>query len=75
MTKQRYQQVLRGAAIWAAAVAGFCSTVASAQYLPPHQPGTICATPYGWCWLAQPGYVGAPCSCPGPNGPILGVTS
>ena len=75
MKKQRYRQVLRGAAILAAAAAGSFATVASAQYLPPHQPGTICATPVGWCWLAQPGYVGTPCFCPGPNGPIPGVTS
>lgn len=74
MTKQRYRQFLRGAAILAVAAAGCFSTAASAQ-IPPHPPGSICATPYGWCWLAQPGYLGSPCFCPGPNGPILGVTS
>ena len=58
-----------------AAAASWSATVA-AQFLPPHQPGTICVTPQGWCWLPQPGYLGTPCFCPAGNGQwIQGVTS
>lgn len=52
-------------------------SAALAQYqLPPHVPGTICATPQGWCWLPQQGYLGSPCACPnGYGGWVSGVTS
>lgn len=50
-------------------------SAALAQYLPPHVPGTICVTPYGWCWMQQ-GYPGSPCGCPdGRGGWVRGVTS
>jgi hypothetical protein len=50
-----------------------CPSAAMAQ-LPPHAPGTICATPIGWCWLPQQIYVNSPCFCPGPyNQPVRGV--
>lgn len=32
--------------------------------VPPHQPGTICATPQFWCWAVYPGPPGAICACP-----------
>ncbi len=41
--------------------------------VPPHYPGTICATPRFWCWAPQPGYVGTVCACPSPYGWIQGV--
>lgn len=50
-------------------------TMASAQFLPPHVPGTICATPIGWCWLPQPFPLGSPCLCPGPYQPVQGSAS
>lgn len=41
--------------------------------VPPHYPGTICATPTFWCWVAQPGYVGTACACPSVYGWVQGV--
>lgn len=52
------------------------SSVAIAQmpFLPPHLPGTICATRFGWCWLPQQLYLNTPCVCPGPyNQMVPGV--
>jgi len=46
--------------------------VAIAQ-VPPHQPGTICATPQFWCWAVYPGPPGTRCSCPTPSGWVPGV--
>lgn len=40
--------------------------------LPPHRPGTICLTPYGWCWLPQALPPGGQCYCATPRGPIYG---
>ena len=40
--------------------------------LPPHQPGTICITPEFWCWMMDPQYPGARCTCNTPYGPIWG---
>lgn len=31
--------------------------------VPPHVPGTICMTPYFWCWAEEQGRVGDVCSC------------
>ena len=39
------------------------STPALAR-VPPHAPGTICATPKFWCWAIYPGPPGARCACP-----------
>ena len=41
--------------------------------VPPHQPGTICFTPYFWCWAQPPGPPGTQCGCPTPQGWVLGV--
>ena len=46
-------------------------TPAVAQ-VPPHQPGTVCLTPYFWCWAPQPGPPGLPCACPTPQGWVSG---
>ncbi|WP_145962746.1 hypothetical protein [Mangrovicoccus ximenensis] len=31
--------------------------------VPPHPPGTVCFTPYFWCWLPAPQPVGTTCAC------------
>jgi hypothetical protein len=41
--------------------------------VPPHTPGTICATPNFWCWAQPPGPPGATCFCPTPQGSVRGV--
>ena len=41
--------------------------------VPPHQPGTICATPQFWCWAVYPGPPGTRCSCPSSRGWVAGV--
>ena len=48
------------ALIWLSVTA----TLAAAQGLPPHSPGTICDTPRGWCWPMQSGTPGTECTCP-----------
>ena len=49
------------------------SNVASAE-VPPHPPGSICFTPYFWCWLPPPGVQpGFACYCYSPGGPVAGV--
>ncbi|MBB6306614.1 hypothetical protein [Xanthobacter tagetidis] len=53
-------------------VAALASSSARAQ-VPPHQPGTICFTPYFWCWAQPPGPPGAYCGCPGPYGWVQGI--
>lgn len=56
------------------AVAAVLSPVsASAQMLPPHQPGTICYTQYGWCWMPGVFPLNARCFCNSPQGPIPGI--
>jgi hypothetical protein len=46
--------------------------VAEAQ-VPPHAPGTVCYTPYFWCWAQPPGPPGLACVCPSPRGLVGGV--
>lgn len=41
--------------------------------VPPHQPGTICATPRFWCWAVYAGAPGTRCACPTPQGWVQGV--
>jgi hypothetical protein len=41
--------------------------------VPPHSPGTICFTPYFWCWAQPPGPPGSPCACPSAYGWVNGV--
>lgn len=48
------------------------SCSASAQ-IPPHAPGTICATPQFWCWAPYAGPPGARCACPTPYGWVQGI--
>jgi len=58
-----------------ALLAAFISAPVDSQgQVPPHQPGTVCLTPYFWCWMSRPGIVGAPCSCFTPSGPVPGTT-
>jgi len=60
---------------WALALAttSLCApTPSAAQQIPPHIPGTICLTPYFWCWLPQQGPLNASCWCATYNGPVPG---
>jgi hypothetical protein len=41
--------------------------------VPPHAPGTICATPKFWCWARYPGPPGTKCACPAQGGWQQGV--
>lgn len=41
--------------------------------IPPHPPGTICFTPFFWCWAQPPGPPNTPCGCPSPNGWVQGL--
>lgn len=63
-------------ACFVALLVAFVSLSASAQNgqnaLPPHDPGTICITPSGWCWVDQ-GTVGTPCGCGTPEGYFEGT--
>jgi len=44
--------------------------------VPPHPPGSICFTPYFWCWLPPPGIQpGFACYCYSPGGPVAGVAN
>ena len=45
---------------------------AAMQNIPPHPPGSICNTPYGWCWLPRLFPVGSACFCATPRGPFYG---
>jgi hypothetical protein len=69
--RERFARLAR-AAIALAILAGWCSP-GYAQMFPPHVPGTICATPYGWCWMAQQVQPGYPCFCPSAYGPVRGT--
>ncbi len=55
-----------------AIVAATLAAAAGAQ-VPPHLPGTVCLTPYFWCWATAPGEPGAPCVCVTSSGPVEGV--
>lgn len=44
----------------------------AATQVPPHQPGTICFTPYFWCPARPAGQPGAACVCSTPHGPVQG---
>jgi hypothetical protein len=54
------------------ALAALGAPAAAQGQLPPHQPGTICLTNYGWCWLPRPFPSGGQCYCATPQGPIYG---
>ena len=41
--------------------------------VPPHYPGTICFTPYFWCWSQPPGPPNTACACPSPQGWVPGT--
>jgi len=41
--------------------------------VPPHAPGTICFTPYFWCWAQPPGPSGTSCGCPSNQGWVQGI--
>ena len=61
-------------AVAAVAMVLMCLIAAdSAQaQVPPHQPGTVCATPQFWCWAQYPGPPGGGCACPSPYGWVPG---
>lgn len=41
--------------------------------VPPHMPGTVCATPQFWCWAIYPGPPGTQCACRSQSGWVPGV--
>lgn len=57
--------------LYVAAAAALAVPAAAQGPLPPHQPGTICYTQYGWCWIQQ-SQPGSQCYCATPQGPIYG---
>jgi hypothetical protein len=59
------QAVLLIAALWAPALA--------IAQVPPHAPGTICATPQFWCPAVYPGPPGTRCACRTAGGWVQGV--
>lgn len=46
---------------------------AAIAQVPPHSPGTICATPKFWCWAVYPGSPGTRCACRTQTGWVQGV--
>jgi len=62
------------AALWKRALflACLCMTATASAQIPPHPPGTVCFTPYTWCFLPQTLPVGAPCGCSTTSGVALG---
>ncbi|MFT5643963.1 MAG: hypothetical protein ACI83P_001517 [Janthinobacterium sp.] len=52
-------------------VAALCAPASAG--VPPHAPGTICATPKFWCWAIYPGPPGARCACPVQQRFVAGV--
>jgi len=51
----------------------FSASLALAQGVPAHAPGTVCYTPQFWCWAQPPGPPGSPCVCPSPYGFVGGM--
>ena len=41
--------------------------------MPPHAPGTICATPRFWCWALYKGPPGTQCACRTQSGWVAGI--
>jgi hypothetical protein len=52
--------------------AGLLGPTPSAAQIPDHPPGSICLTPYMWCWMPRPGPLNYPCACYTPGGPVGG---
>jgi hypothetical protein len=44
----------------------------SAQFVPPHIPGTLCLTYVGWCQMPGQYPLGMQCWCGTMNGPVIG---
>ncbi len=38
-------------------------SIPAAAQVPPHAPGSVCFTPYFWCWVSPPGPPGYSCWC------------
>jgi hypothetical protein len=68
------QRALRLAIAAALGGASLIAPTPGAAQIPYHPPGSICLTPYLWCWMPGPGPVNQPCACYTPNGPIAGST-
>jgi hypothetical protein len=49
------------------------TTTGAIAAIPPHAPGSICATPSFWCWSVVYGEVGTPCACPTAQGLVGGT--
>ena len=62
----------RPARAFIACILGVVASNSAAAQVPPHMPGTICATPSFWCWMPYPGAPGAQCACPSPYGWVGG---
>ncbi len=63
-------KAITGGVLLVAALFGPC--IAFAQ-IPPHRPGSICATPRFWCHAVYIGAPGTQCACPSPQGWVPGV--
>jgi len=50
----------------------WCAALPAAPQVPPHYPGTICFTPYVWCYLPGAVPVGTRCFCNTPYGVAYG---
>lgn len=46
---------------------------AAIAQVPPHVPGSICATPQFWCWAVYLGPPGTQCACRSQHGWVPGV--
>lgn len=64
--------LVTAARLLAAALLILAAATAAQAQVPPHQPGSICATPTFWCWAQVWGEVGAPCYCGTAGGSIAG---
>jgi hypothetical protein len=60
-------------AVLAVFVGSTACPLPAAAKLPPHQPGTVCATATFWCWAPHPGAPGAHCACQSPQGQVPGT--
>ena len=49
------------------------TTAEALAELPPHTPGSICATQSFWCWTQPYGIYGQPCACPTAGGNAPGT--
>ncbi|MDB5945479.1 MAG: hypothetical protein JWQ33_505 [Ramlibacter sp.] len=46
---------------------------AAVAQVPPHAPGSVCATPQFWCWALYVGPPGTQCACRSRYGWVAGI--